>query len=173
MITLFIPENKFFLQSDYKKLIDATPLHQLQCTCGIHGCLSRHGFYERSLKSEYNTAVLRVLRVKCSSCGKTHALLPSCCVPFSQMSLACQIKIIMCRTAGSFPQYLCHHNPDITERDIFYVFKQFNHYWKQRLLSFSIVISIESTFIHSCFHYCHLQFMQIRCITNILFLFST
>ncbi|RHT98423.1 hypothetical protein DW716_22350 [Absiella sp. AM27-20] len=57
----------------------------------------------------------------------------------------------------------------MSERDIHYVFKQYNAFWHQRLLSFSIVLCNDLTFISSCFSFCKLQFMQIRCTFNILF----
>lgn len=170
MITCFVPNGKSFSQIDYDEMIDGIPFHQLCCSCDAHGTLIKHAYYTRHLKLENHTCILCVLRVKCKSCGRTHAILPSCCIPYSQLSLSCQIQIIQYHSSliPASP-YLTWQNPDISERDIHYVLTQYKAFWHQRLLSFSINLRNDFTFISSCFSFCKLQFMQIRCTFNILF----
>lgn len=170
MITCFVPVDKSFSQIDYDKMIDNIPFHQLRCSCGAHGTLIRHAFYTRHLKLENHTCILRVLRVKCTTCDRTHGILPSCCIPYSQLSLSCQIQIIQYYLSLTpVSPYLNWENPDISERDIHYVLSQYKASWHQRLLSFSISVCNDFPFISSCFSFCKLQFMQIRCTSNILF----
>ena len=168
MITCFVPNSNSFSQIDYFKMIDHIPFHQLCCSCGSHGSLIKHAYYTRHLKFENHSCTLCILRVKCKSCGKTHAILPSLCVPYSQLSLSCQIQIVRYHSSCVSP-LLAWQNPDISERDLHYVFKQYKTFWHQRLLSFSIDITNDLYFINSCFFFCKLQFMQIRCTLNILF----
>ena len=59
--------------------------------CVSKGCLIPHDSYSRymiTLKNNRSeTMILRVLRVKCTSCGHTHALLPEMLIPYSSYSL--------------------------------------------------------------------------------------
>ena len=94
MITITVPFDNPLNQKTYENLINTLQFHQLQCTCGHSGCLTIHGYYPRSLKENDSEITLSICRVKCSHCGKTHALLPSQLVPYSQVSLQEQAAII-------------------------------------------------------------------------------
>ncbi len=88
MITLFVEKNNTLTQKFYNDLISNLQLHKLTCTCGKSGCLLVHGYYKRSIKVPSGKIHFRICRVKCAFCGKTHALLPSSIVPYSQLPLA-------------------------------------------------------------------------------------
>lgn len=81
--------------SDRKWFEDAlkSPLSpRQQCPhCSAKGCLRAFGFYKRYLV-EWDghatvTSMIKVPRYICDSCGHTHALLPSCIVPYRSYSL--------------------------------------------------------------------------------------
>lgn len=55
--------------------------------CGYKGMLHRHGFYSRNVIAKYHIREINILRVKCPSCNKTHAVLPSFLIPYYQYSL--------------------------------------------------------------------------------------
>ena len=59
--------------------------------CNSKGNLIFHDSYSRYMVSLKNncpvTVVLRIPRVKCTSCGHTHALLPEMLIPYSSYSL--------------------------------------------------------------------------------------
>ena len=59
--------------------------------CGAKGCMDVSGHYERYLVSwEDGGAVSRIITVErrqCASCGHTHAVLPSCLIPYKSYSL--------------------------------------------------------------------------------------
>jgi hypothetical protein len=55
--------------------------------CGYEGMLHRHGFYSRNVITKYYIKKIDILRVKCPSCNKTHAVLPSFLIPYYQYSL--------------------------------------------------------------------------------------
>lgn len=55
--------------------------------CGYEGMLHRHGYYSRNVITKYSFHRVNILRVKCPSCGKTHAVLPSFLIPYYQYSL--------------------------------------------------------------------------------------
>lgn len=52
--------------------------------CGYEGMLHRHGYYSRNVITSHCIKRINILRVKCPSCGKTHAVLPSFLIPYYQ-----------------------------------------------------------------------------------------
>jgi len=50
--------------------------------------MTRHAYYKRNVISIINAVmiytILKILRVKCTSCGSTHAILPSDIIPYKQ-----------------------------------------------------------------------------------------
>lgn len=65
--------------------------------CGAHE-FHRHAFYERHvlyLDNDHtiHDAILSVLRLKCTSCNSTHAILPSDVIPYSIYSLTIFLTI--------------------------------------------------------------------------------
>lgn len=70
--------------------------------CHASGSLNRHGTYHRyllvlttSLSDTYLLEELRleILRLRCSSCGHTHAVLPAECIPFTGTSVYLLITV--------------------------------------------------------------------------------
>ena len=59
--------------------------------CGAKGCMDPFEHYERYLVSfedgEVVSRVVTVERRQCASCGHTHAVLPSCLIPYKSYSL--------------------------------------------------------------------------------------
>lgn len=66
--------------------------------CGAKGSMKPHDSYSRymvSLKENKPvTESLRVPRVKCTSCGHTHALLPEMLIPYSSYSLRFVLNVL-------------------------------------------------------------------------------
>lgn len=66
---------------------ELTRLHGRACPCCRHrNCLAIHGYYTRRIDHMGSRSRLRVMRLACSSCGRTHALMPSGMVPYSPMT---------------------------------------------------------------------------------------
>ena len=67
------------------------PWEQACPVCGAKGCMDTFDDYERYLVSwEDGGAVSRIITVErrqCASCGHTHAVLPSCLIPYKSYSL--------------------------------------------------------------------------------------
>ena len=59
------------------------------------------------------------------------------------------------------------NNEFIDESNILYIIKQYLKYWKERIISFSI--SLDLSISKQCLEHFNRQFMQIKCIPNILF----
>ena len=100
----------------------------------------------------------------CKACDSTHALLLSCLVPYSSIDLDSHIRIINNDDING----LMIEVSDIDESNVAYVLRMFNRYFKQRLLSVSISVT-DDDLVFNCFKHFKRQFMQIKCIYNILF----
>jgi len=169
MITISVDICNPISQDFYDKTINNLQFHQLTCSCGLSGCLTIHGYYDRRVKSEDSFIHLHICRVRCSLCGITHALIPASIVPYSQISLPDQIRIISCdRRSGDFTPIM-DSTPSIDENNISSVIRRYIHHWRQRLLSENISLSISLDFVHRCLTSFSRQFMQIRRTPNILF----
>ena len=152
-------------------MINSLPFHKLSCTCGLKGNLIKHGYYKRSVKSDGELIQLKILRLICKSCKKTHSILPNSIVPYSRTLLKDQINIISTYLLnGSFDQVMID-NILIDESNLRYIINNFNRHWKERLISFKIHLNNE--LIKLCFKYYNRQFMQIKCTPNILFVAPT
>ncbi len=174
MITIFNTTFNTLSQNYYDKTIDSLHFHRLTCSCGHSACLNKHAYYYRSIKTPLGKIRLRICRVKCSLCGTTHALLLAEMVPYSQIPLISQIYITRESLADS-PNYnaVMAANPEIDESNIASVLRQFNRFWKERLLSQGITLTNHSSLISQSFAFFRRQFMQIKCTPNILFSIPT
>lgn len=172
MITLNTDINNPLTQKTYNQLIADLQFHQLTCTCGQSGSLSVHAYYQRSLKVPEGTLRLRICRVICSCCGRTHALLPASIVPYSQIPLPEQVEIISAYETSDPLETVMDTNPSIDENNCNYVIRQYLRHWKQRLLSERIEIR-DPSLVSRCFTAFFRQFMQIKNTPNILFFNTT
>ncbi len=71
---------------DLGKEIYISPIYGCKF-CGYEGMLHRHGYYSRNVITKYCIKRIYILRVKCPTCSRTHALLPSFLIPYYQYSL--------------------------------------------------------------------------------------
>jgi len=173
MITLSANFCNPISQKIYDDSISAVPYYQLTCTCGCSGCLVGHGSYPRSIKAGNARIVLRISRVKCRICRRTHAILIANIVPYSQIALKDQLDIISDNTTSKGFSSVMEHNPVIDENNVGSIVRQYRHHWEQRLLSGGIPLSPVSLLIEQCFSFFGRQFMQIKSTPNILFLRPT
>ena len=173
MITVLVNENNPVSQDFYDSVINSLQIHRIFCSCGHAGCLHIHAYYERHLKTPSGRIKLRICRVKCECCGKTHAILPSFIVPYSQISLQDQTAVIQASETGSSMETVMQGNAYIDESNCRHIIRQYRKYWKQKLLSQKISLSPVSSLVSACFHFFFRQFMQIKSTSNILFLNTT
>ena len=144
------------------------PLYQFHCSCGHAGCLVRHGYYRRRLKTRQGTIVLCILRVKCKECGRTHAILPELVVPYSQIPADLQQHMLLYPLGSPELEALMQGNSDITESNILAIRSRFRKYWKERLLTMGRELRNDIVdLIRNSFSFFHRQFMQIRCGINL------
>lgn len=166
MITFLVEENNPLSQSFYNSCINNLQFHQLSCSCGHSGCLNVHGYYKRKVKTHEGSFMLAVCRVKCSECGKTHAVLPSSIVPYSQIPLVCCCQVISSLNGGGNINSVCDDYPEVDENNVKSIIRRYRRHWKERLLSFRISLKPVRDLVTACFSHYSLQFMQIHRTVN-------
>ena len=160
-------------QEIYDEMIESLDYHNLCSPCGHKGSFIGHGSYGRKAKKKYDEETLRVKRVKCKICETTHALLPTAIVPYSQILLEDQLRIVECYEADSGYGEILDDNLCIDENNIRSIVRQYRKHWKQRLLSHNIQTASIKQLITHCFDAFNRQFMQISTTKNTLFLRPT
>ena len=166
MITFLAEEYNPLSQSFYDSCINSIQFHQLSCSCGHSGCLNVHGYYRRKVKTHEGSFLLVVCRVKCSVCGKTHALLPSSMVPCSQIPLVCCCQVISAFVDGKNINSVCEDYPQVDENNVKSIILRYRKHWKERLLSWHIKLEPVRALIPACFSHYSVPFMQIRRTVN-------
>ena len=163
MITGIFNSFKGITPEIYGKVTSNIPLYQLRCNCGHAGCLVRHGYYRRRLKTRQGTIVLCILRVKCKECGRTHAILPELVVPYSQIPADLQQHMLLYPLGSPDLEALMQSNSDITESNILAIRSRYRKHWKERLLTMGRELQEDiAALIREAFSFFHRQFMQIR-----------
>lgn len=168
MITLSVDNYNLVSQDFYDNTISNLQFHQLTCTCGLSAGLTIHGYYYRSIKSGDGIVRLRICRVKCSHCGRTHALLLTSFVPYSQILLHDQVEILVDFEKDRLASSVMERTPSIDENNLRMVIRQYRRHWQQRLLAARIPLH-SPNLICLCFSHFARQFMQIKNTPNILF----
>ena len=169
MITFFVENCNHLSQDFYDSFLNRLQFHRLKCSCGHSGCLTVHGYYKRKVKAHGGSFMLTVCRVICSECGKTHAILPSSIVPYSQLPLVCQCLIIAACRNGCDATTICEEYPDVDENNIKHVIRNYRRHWKERLLSVGISLLPATLLVRECFAHYSAQFMQIHRTVNTFF----
>ena len=173
MITIFVQDCNLISQSFYDSVINRIQFHQLTCSCGHSACMTIHGYYHRTIKLPLGPLQLRVCRVRCSECGKTHALLLSSIVPYSQIRTCDQQQICIAFERHFSTSSVCDSNPEIDENNIKSVIRNYRRRWREMLYSLRISLSQLIPLICSCFALYSAQFMQIHSGSNRLFPYTT
>jgi hypothetical protein len=166
MITNISVKIKNISQENYNYFLETISFHSLICSCGMSGQFIKHGFYKRTAKTPERPVILKIQRVKCKHCDKTHALFPECIVPYSQILLEDHLKIVTAYNEKVSYKSIMISNPYIDESNIKYIIKKYLLHWKERIISF--VIPMDSKLTYSCLCSFKRQFMQIKCTSNIL-----
>ena len=172
MIQVFVEKSKYNNPDNFQKTYDALvfslPINMMECPgCHKSGCLVYYGSYTRQVKLSGKLIQLSIQRVKCKECGRTHAILISIIVPYSQILLPEQQEIIDDVASGNRAIHVMERNPLISPENISSIIRQFKNHWEQRILSLKLTVLDELT--EPCFRNYSRQFMQIHRTPNILF----
>ena len=160
MITIQIPPCDSISQAYYDDVVNAIPLDKLRCCCGQSGGLIRHAYYSRKIKMKSRVIRLRILRLICKACGRTHAVLLSEMVPYSQIPFQDQKDLIAALETHTSYADILQRNLCMDENNAAYVIRSFRTHWKARLINAGI--SLGDRLISLCFSIYSCQFMQIK-----------
>ena len=171
MITIPIEDCNSFSQDSYDRVLENIQIHLMQCKCGNSGCLTLYGHYQRHLKLLCSFIVLIIQRVRCSCCGRTHALIPSLIVPYSQIPREDQQEILELNEEGRSPAPVMERNILVDEGHVRQILRRYRHHWKERILS--IGLTLHDSLTIPCLSNFSLQFMQIHRTWNGFFCLPT
>lgn len=152
----------------YSLVVSLINLDAIVCPyCNIDHCFHKHAYYPRFVKldngKDKSENKLKILRIKCKICGKTHALVPYSIIPYTQRTLDDTI-IIFYMLDSDLPfnsDFLLDHST-ISAKD-FYTLKRTFHIWKKVMASFSSILDahLYDIFISS-FKLTHRNLSQLR-----------
>ena len=173
MITIKTENYNLISQDFYNKTIDSLDLNLISCTCGHSGCLIRYGSYNRNVQLKDEVITLTLVRVYCTACGHTHALLLSSMGPYSQIPLDMQMAAIHAYESGYPLSHILADHCFIDENNLKAVIRSYRLHWKERLRSAGLSFSEWNSLVTDCFSHFSRQFMQIKTTVNKLFLLPT
>lgn len=136
MITLNIKKSNTFFKETIQNYLNIVNFGALECpNCHSHD-ICRWGFYHRNIiffsdesKSNLESDIIKIQRVRCKSCGKTHALLPIGVIPYKQLTTEIVIEIILSISSTSIENTFSKFNfiSESTIKKIWLDFKK-KHY---------------------------------------------
>ena len=169
MFTVGVKDYALFSQDYYDSVINSLDLSRLACSCKAVGCFRIHGYYSRKVRTAYDLCHLRVCRVRCMSCGRTHAILLSSMVPHSQIPVHMQRDMVCDYEAGRGLSLRC--SGLIDENNVKAVRLRYRRYWRGRIgvdRYGKKKAESPASLVEYCFERYSRQFMQISKGTNIL-----
>lgn len=174
MITLMEEKINIYSQKSYNKVVENIEIHKIPCSCEIKGNLIKYGFYKRKLKINGKYITIRIQRVYCKSCKKTHALLTKELVAYSRISTQDHLLIINAYLSqeSGYNKYeeILINNELINENNIRYIVNKYIYFWKAALISLNLSLKDDIYYITKiCLNKLKIQFMQIKNTVNILF----
>lgn len=173
MITVIVQDYNQFSQDFYDSIVNSLQLHRLTCSCGRSGCLVIHGYYKRQVHSADGSFTLRIQRLRCSECSRTHAILLSSIVPYQQLSLEDQRLIVQAFEEHSDPLAVCTPQGSIDENNVKSVILRYRRHWQERLRAEKIPLNPVTDLVMRCFARYFSQFLQIRRSKNLFCLNTT
>ena len=147
------------LQAAYSSIICSIDLTILECPSCSHIGTTAHGYYFHQFFTANGKISILIKRVKCRHCGKTHALLLSCFVPYYRLPMDSILLIIKEKKLRTIQQ-LHTLIPYVSVEYILYILRLFRRYWKGRIDSYFIPVD---DLIHKrCIDLFNKPFMQSR-----------
>ena len=147
-------------QRIYDETIHGIDLLFLTCPHCNHTGTVVHAYYSRKVKYKDDVIRLKILRVKCLFCDKTHALLPDTLIPYSRVTMKDTADIILADTSGNVRSIL-QDNLSLDMDDIYRIKRNYRMFWKERMTSFRL--RFDRYLARNCIQIFKRQFMQIAC----------
>lgn len=95
MITFNNFSLKYISQKSYDDYISKIELSSITCPCCSHLGFHFHAYYKRFLLTHNGIITLKICRIICPHCHKTHAILPVSLIPYTRLLASDVIEIIL------------------------------------------------------------------------------
>ena len=122
----------------------------------------RHQTYLRKFKNPNfpEKITLQIQRVRCKNkeCRRTHAILPSVIVPYSQIPMIDTITIIV-EDSREDDERILDENPHLNQSDLYLVRQKYKMLWAERVASIVDAMGTRH-FFQKCIDTFKMQFMQ-------------
>lgn len=82
-------------QKSYTNTVNSIDFSKISCSCGATNSFKTHSYYVRNVSFLGLKIKIRIMRVICADCGRTHAILIESMVPFSILSKDDIVSIIV------------------------------------------------------------------------------
>lgn len=139
----------------YNKLVANLEVGTISCPYCHHASMVRHGYYTRYINISGKHEEITILRIRCKTCGRTHAVIPSFVVPYLHHSIE-QLQTML--VAGKVDE-----NSTSIEYETKLI-RKIKKRWMPMIISLGFQIKhklLELVFLAS--HKFRLCFMQIHC----------
>lgn len=157
MISIYLENFKNEItQKIYDTIISVLNIHALVCPMCGHCHMTKHAYYSRKVKTTDGIKELVILRVKCENCNSTHALLPSCLIPYQSIQLKDQVVIVKNEKLDE----LLNVNVYINHDDIKRVRRNYRKHYKEMLEAHGILL--DDDLVIKCFKVFKRTFNQIK-----------
>ena len=171
MITLIHDQIEELTQEKYDQLISKLFNGQklIKSPCCEGGVLEKHGYYERGYKALNGREEIRlkILRVRCSACGKTHAILLMEMIPYARAGKDIVLTVLSNFESNSpVSSILEKVGGLVDENDLYRIIRNYKSNWKARMQSLRLSLSSFFTDFASsavlCLDSFFRHFMQMR-----------
>ena len=171
MITFKTLSFNNYSQDFYNEDIKSLDLNKVKCTCGSTGHFHRHACYQRYLTIDANhTLLISIIRIKCDSCGCTHALLPSIIIPYRILSNPSIIRITKSYRNITDSCTVISKITGFSRETVNKIIRFYIRFHQERLNSFLSVFTVadfyDFDFILNYFYEYHAMFMQRISVNN-------
>ena len=160
-------------QEHYDDVVNKIPLHKYKCSCGCKGKMVIHGYYTRQINKDSHKTPFKICRLRCKKCKRTHAILLSSMVPYSQVTLKDHLSIILSYEKFQSTTETINNSPLLDEGTINYIIYKYKTFWKPFMINLPIKIKLTldtiAYIVRWSFKHFKRQFLQTKSTINILF----
>lgn len=87
--------------NNYLEFVANLEVKTIKCPyCGT-AHMERHGYYRRYINISETKHYIKILRVRCKICGRTHAVLPDFIIPYLHEPIKDMINVVTSKTSSS------------------------------------------------------------------------
>lgn len=155
-----------FDQEVYDQILEQADFKNIECDCGGKGQFVKIGFYTRTYKSDTKKIKIKIQRVLCKHCGKSHAVFVEWMVPASMMLVTTQLQILRAYYNHQLEEFLVKY-PTIDRSNVFYIINNYKNKWKKylQLAKLTLADDIKKIINYFIKNY-NIQFMQMKYLKN-------